>query len=135
MGLVSVTVFMLVMPLFKASGGILLQMAPPSIPSSALSKSWRQVNPGHHCLHWSHISCVDCDSRSCHHTNRSHHFFQVSSREDIAEVSQARFWELVPGYVVGSLSLQVCMVYTLCYCLLVVSSVDARLHTGEARRG
>lgn len=72
LGLVSVTVFMLVMPLFKASGGILLQMAPPSIPSSALSKSLRQV----------------------------------SSREDIAEVSQARFWELVPGYVVGSLSLQ-----------------------------
>lgn len=72
LGLVSVTVFILVIPLFKASGGILLQMAPPSIPSTALSKSWRQV----------------------------------SSREDVAEVSQARFWELVPGYVVGSLSLQ-----------------------------
>ncbi|KAK6149223.1 hypothetical protein DH2020_016748 [Rehmannia glutinosa] len=73
LGLVSVTVFMLVMPLFKATGGVLLQMAPPSIPSSALSKCWRQV----------------------------------SSREDIAEVSQARFWELVPGHVVGSISLQV----------------------------
>ncbi|KAH6827542.1 Cation efflux family protein [Perilla frutescens var. hirtella] len=73
LGLVSVAVFMLVMPLFKATGGILLQMAPPSIPSSALSKCWRQV----------------------------------SSREDIAEVSQARFWELVPGHVVGSISLQV----------------------------
>lgn len=43
LGLVSVTVFMLVMPLFKATGGILLQMAPPSIPSSALSKCFRQV--------------------------------------------------------------------------------------------
>ncbi|KAL3632421.1 Metal tolerance protein C2 [Castilleja foliolosa] len=73
LGLVSVTVFMLVMPLFKATGGVLLQMAPPSIPSSALSKCWRQV----------------------------------SSREDIAEISQARFWELVPGHVVGSISLQV----------------------------
>ncbi|KAI3471530.1 hypothetical protein Pfo_028180 [Paulownia fortunei] len=73
LGLVSVTVFMLVMPLFKATGGVLLQMAPPSIPSSALSKCWRQV----------------------------------SSREDIVEVSQARFWELVPGHVVGSISLQV----------------------------
>lgn len=43
LGLVSVTVFMLVMPLFKVTGGILLQMAPPSIPSSALSKCFRQV--------------------------------------------------------------------------------------------
>ncbi|PIM98225.1 hypothetical protein CDL12_29297 [Handroanthus impetiginosus] len=73
LGLVSVTVFMLVMPLFKATGGVLLQMAPSSIPSSALSKCWRQV----------------------------------SSREDITEISQARFWELVPGHVVGSISLRV----------------------------
>ena len=43
MGLVSVAVFMLVMPIFKATGGILLQMAPPSIPSSAMSKCSRQV--------------------------------------------------------------------------------------------
>ncbi|KAH9737580.1 metal tolerance protein C2 [Citrus sinensis] len=73
LGIVSVAVFMLVMPLFKVTGGILLQMAPPSIPSSALSKCWRQI----------------------------------VSREDVTEVSQARFWELVPGHVVGSLSLQV----------------------------
>ncbi|KAG6427022.1 hypothetical protein SASPL_111261 [Salvia splendens] len=73
LGLVSVTVFMLVMPLFKATGGVLLQVAPPSIPPSALSKCWRQV----------------------------------SSREDITEVSEARFWELVPGHVIGSISLQV----------------------------
>uniref|UniRef100_A0A803QP17 Cation efflux protein transmembrane domain-containing protein n=1 Tax=Cannabis sativa TaxID=3483 RepID=A0A803QP17_CANSA len=73
LGLVSVTVFMLVMPLFKAAGGILLQMAPPSIPSSALSKCLRQI----------------------------------SALEDVSEVSQARFWELVPGHVVGSLSIQV----------------------------
>lgn len=73
LGIVSVAVFMLVMPLFKVTGGILLQMAPPSIPSSALSKCWRQI----------------------------------VSREDVTEVSQACFWELVPGHVVGSLSLQV----------------------------
>ncbi|XP_050230378.1 metal tolerance protein C2 [Mercurialis annua] len=73
LGLVSVAVFMLVMPLFKATAGILLQMAPPSIPSSALSKCLRQV----------------------------------TAREDVSEVSQARFWEVVPGHVVGSLSLQV----------------------------
>lgn len=73
LGLVSFTVFMLVIPLFKATGGILLQMAPPSMPSSALSKCWRQV----------------------------------STREEITEVSQARFWELVPGHVIGSISLQV----------------------------
>lgn len=42
-GLVSVAVFVLVMPLFRATGGILLQMAPPSIPPSALNKCWRQV--------------------------------------------------------------------------------------------
>ncbi|XWS66449.1 hypothetical protein CRYUN_Cryun05aG0200200 [Craigia yunnanensis] len=73
LGLVSGTVFMLVMPLFKATGGVLLQMAPPNIPASALSKYCRQV----------------------------------TSHEDVTEVSQARFWELVPGHVVGSLSLQV----------------------------
>ncbi|KAF9664654.1 hypothetical protein SADUNF_Sadunf16G0040700 [Salix dunnii] len=73
LGLVSAAVVMLVLPLFKATGGILLQMAPPSIPSSALSKCLRQV----------------------------------SALEDVAEVSEARFWELVPGHVVGSISLQV----------------------------
>lgn len=73
LGLVSATVFLLVMPFFRTTGGILLQMAPPRIPSSALSKCWRQV----------------------------------SSREDVSEVSQARFWELVPGHVIGSISLQV----------------------------
>ncbi|KAJ9181194.1 hypothetical protein P3X46_009348 [Hevea brasiliensis] len=73
LGLVSVAVFMLVMLLFKSTAGILLQMAPPSIPSSALSKCLRQV----------------------------------TAREDVSEISQARFWELVPGHVVGSLSVQV----------------------------
>ncbi|KAL5545455.1 hypothetical protein UlMin_005142 [Ulmus minor] len=37
-GLVSMAFFMLVMPLFKSSGGILLQMAPPSFPPSTLNK-------------------------------------------------------------------------------------------------
>lgn len=32
---------------------------------------------------------------------------QISAREDVLEVSQARFWELVPGRVIGSLSMQV----------------------------
>ncbi|KAK9123141.1 hypothetical protein Sjap_012743 [Stephania japonica] len=71
MGLVSVMVFMLVMPLFKATGGILLQMA-PDIPSSALNKCLRQIN----------------------------------TLENVSEISQARFWELVPGHSVGSLSIQ-----------------------------
>ncbi|XP_038720207.1 metal tolerance protein C2 isoform X2 [Tripterygium wilfordii] len=43
LGLVSVAVFMLVMPLFKTTGGILLQMSPPSIPPSAMTKCLRQV--------------------------------------------------------------------------------------------
>ncbi|KAL3533942.1 hypothetical protein ACH5RR_007463 [Cinchona calisaya] len=73
LGLVSVTVFMLVMPLFKATGGVLLEMTPPRIPPSALSKCRRQV----------------------------------TGLENISEVSQARFWELVPGHVIGSISLQV----------------------------
>lgn len=72
LGLVSAAVFMLVMPLFKTTGGVLLQMAPPSIPSSALSKCWRQI----------------------------------TALEDVSEVSQARFWELVPGHVVGSISIR-----------------------------
>ncbi|GLT96199.1 hypothetical protein SLE2022_138420 [Rubroshorea leprosula] len=72
-GLVSVAVFMLVMPLFKATVGVLPQMAPPNILSSALNKS-RQ---------------------------------QISSCEDVTEVSQAHFWELVPGHSIGSISLLV----------------------------
>ncbi|KAD3068298.1 hypothetical protein R6Q59_017680 [Mikania micrantha] len=73
LGLVSFTVFMLAMPLFKTSGGILLQETPPSIHSSALTKCWRQM----------------------------------ASLEDVIEVSEARFWEFVPGRVVGSVLLQV----------------------------
>ncbi|XP_004493594.1 metal tolerance protein C2 [Cicer arietinum] len=73
LGLVSVAVFILVLPLFRATGGILLQMAPPSIPTTAFSKCLRQI----------------------------------SALEDVLEVSQARFWELVPGRTVGSLSIQV----------------------------
>ncbi|XP_062168026.1 metal tolerance protein C2 [Alnus glutinosa] len=73
LGLVSVAIFMLVMPLFRATGGILLQQAPPSIPTSALSKCWRQI----------------------------------TAREDVSEVTQARFWESFPGHVVGSVSIQV----------------------------
>ncbi|XP_028225394.1 metal tolerance protein C2-like isoform X1 [Glycine soja] len=73
LGLVSVAVFMLVLPLFRATGGILLQMAPPSIPTTALNKCLRQI----------------------------------SSREDVMEVSLARFWELLPGHVFGSLIVQV----------------------------
>ncbi|CAI9101017.1 OLC1v1038235C2 [Oldenlandia corymbosa var. corymbosa] len=73
LGLVSVTVFMLVMPLFKATGSILLQMTPPSISPSAFSKSLRQM----------------------------------AALENVSEVSRVRFWELVPGYVVGSVSLKV----------------------------
>ncbi|WVZ08677.1 hypothetical protein V8G54_022023 [Vigna mungo] len=73
LGLVSVAVFILVLPLFRATGGILLQMAPPSIPTTALNKCLRQIY----------------------------------AREDVVEVSQVRFWELVPGHVVGSLVVQV----------------------------
>nr|XP_043622962.1 metal tolerance protein C2 [Erigeron canadensis] len=73
LGLVSFMVFMLAMPLFKTSSGILLQEAPPGIHSSALTKCWRQV----------------------------------ASLEDVIEVSEARFWEFVPGHVVGSVALQV----------------------------
>ncbi|XP_028777680.1 metal tolerance protein C2-like isoform X2 [Neltuma alba] len=73
LGLVSAAVFTLVLPLFRTTGGILLQTAPPSIPTSAMSKCLRQI----------------------------------TAREDVLEVSQARFWELVPGHVVGSLLIQV----------------------------
>eukprot|EP01018_Ginkgo_biloba_P028805 Gb_09728 [translate_table: standard] len=72
LGLVSVAVFIVVMPLFKATAGILLQMAPSGI-SSAFNKCLRQIN----------------------------------ALEDVSEVCQARFWEMVPGFVVGELSLQV----------------------------
>jgi hypothetical protein len=38
-----VAVFMLVLPLFKATGNILLQIAPGNVPPSALTKCFRQV--------------------------------------------------------------------------------------------
>ncbi|KAG9442526.1 hypothetical protein H6P81_018380 [Aristolochia fimbriata] len=44
LGLVSSIVFVVVMPLFRATGGILLQMTPPSIPSSAFTKCLRQIS-------------------------------------------------------------------------------------------
>ncbi|MQL86558.1 hypothetical protein Taro_019101 [Colocasia esculenta] len=74
LGLVAVAIFTVVIPLFKASGSILLQMSPSSIPPSALNKCWRQI----------------------------------TALENVSKVSQARFWELVPGHAVGSLSIQSC---------------------------
>eukprot|EP00249_Psilotum_nudum_P014404 c24803_g1_i4 orf=416-1735(-) len=73
LGLVSVAVFLVVMPLFKSSAGILLQMSPTSITASAFNKCLRQV----------------------------------TMLEDVMECFQARFWEMVPGYVVGTLLLKV----------------------------
>jgi hypothetical protein len=46
LGIVSVAVFMLVLPLFKATGNILLQIAPGNVPPSAFAKCSRQVNSG-----------------------------------------------------------------------------------------
>ncbi|WVZ73021.1 hypothetical protein U9M48_021387 [Paspalum notatum var. saurae] len=73
LGIVSVAVFMLVLPLFKATGNILLQIAPGNVPPSALTKCSRQIT-------------------AC---------------EDVSEIRQGRFWELVPGQAVGSLSIRV----------------------------
>ncbi|OEL21788.1 Metal tolerance protein C2 [Dichanthelium oligosanthes] len=73
LGIVSVAVFMLVLPLFKATGNILLQIAPGNVPPSAFTKCFRQIT-------------------AC---------------EDVSEVWQCRFWELVPGQAVGSLSIRV----------------------------
>ncbi|KAF2947830.1 metal tolerance protein C2 [Oryza sativa Japonica Group] len=73
LGIVSVAVFMLVLPLFKATGNILLQIAPGNVPPSALTKCFRQIT-------------------AC---------------EDVSEVCQGRFWELVPGHAVGSLDIRV----------------------------
>nr|CAB3451617.1 unnamed protein product [Digitaria exilis] len=46
LGIVSVAVFMLVLPLFKAAGNILLQIAPGNVPPSAFAKCSRQVKSG-----------------------------------------------------------------------------------------
>jgi hypothetical protein len=44
LGLVAVTVFFTTLPLFKAAGGVLLQMAPSGTSASALNKCLRQVD-------------------------------------------------------------------------------------------
>lgn len=143
---------MLVLPLFRATGGILLQMAPPSIPTTALNKCLRQVVTFswskcvlHHLhihLFWNFRFNQIKDSLVSNLFLGSGVFItdpilglggdrcilltlvcyliwyvnvsllniysvQISAREDVMEVSQARFWELVPGYVVGSLIIQV----------------------------
>ncbi|XP_020581418.1 metal tolerance protein C2 isoform X2 [Phalaenopsis equestris] len=73
LGLVSAAVFVVILPLFRATGGVLLQQVPATLPSSAFSKCLRQVN----------------------------------ALEDVSEVTQSRFWELVPGHAIGSLSILV----------------------------
>lgn len=40
---------------------------------------------------------------------------QITSREDVMEVLQARFWEVVPGHTVGSLRLQVLIYFLFSY--------------------
>eukprot|EP00250_Pteridium_aquilinum_P035721 c9863_g1_i1 orf=66-1472(+) len=72
LGLVAVAVFLVVMPLFKAAAGVLLQMTPATMSASILHKCLRQVK----------------------------------SLENVLE-SKARFWEMVPGFVVGTLVIEV----------------------------
>ncbi|CAM6098411.1 unnamed protein product [Calypogeia fissa] len=73
LGLVAVAIFMTTIPLFKASGGVLLQMAPPGISKSAFSKCQRQI----------------------------------TLLEEVIDCYKARFWDIVPGSVVGTLVLQI----------------------------
>lgn len=53
---------------------------------------------------------------------------QISAREDVVEVSQARFWELVPGQVVGSLTIQVIyFLFSFPLSILVLTSGNKKL--------
>jgi hypothetical protein len=58
LGIVSVAVFMLVLPLFKATGNILLQIAPGNVAPSAFIKCGRQVNSTLVAIHFSHFRTV-----------------------------------------------------------------------------
>ncbi|PKU59570.1 Metal tolerance protein C2 [Dendrobium catenatum] len=73
LGLVSAAVFVVILPLFRATGGVLLQQVPANVPTSAFNKCLRQV----------------------------------AALEEVSEVTRSRFWELVPGRAVGSLSILV----------------------------
>lgn len=73
LGLVAITVFFVVMPLFKATAGVLLQMSPMGMSASVLHKCLRQV----------------------------------MALEDVVDCLRARFWEMVPGFIVGTLLIQV----------------------------
>ncbi|KAG6541500.1 hypothetical protein Mapa_017097 [Marchantia paleacea] len=73
LGLVAVAVFSTTMPLFVASGGVLLQMAPSGISPSALMKCQRQI----------------------------------LLLDEVVDCYKARFWDIVPGGVVGTLVIQV----------------------------
>ncbi|KAI0491339.1 hypothetical protein KFK09_025599 [Dendrobium nobile] len=73
LGLVSAAVFVVILPLFRATGGVLLQQVPANVPTSAFNKYLRQV----------------------------------TALEEVSEVTRSRFWELVPGRAVGSLSILV----------------------------
>ncbi|BBN01138.1 hypothetical protein MPTK1_2g04970 [Marchantia polymorpha subsp. ruderalis] len=73
LGLVAVAVFSTTMPLFVASGGVLLQMAPSGVSPSALMKCQRQI----------------------------------LLLDEVVDCYKARFWDIVPGGVVGTLVIQV----------------------------
>jgi zinc transporter 5/7 len=103
LGIVSVAVFMLVLPLFKATGNILLQIAPGNVAPSAFIKCGRQVNK-----HFSRHSLQQFQNlgRRCLTADMAI-VLQITAYEDVSELSQGRFWELVPGHAVGCLSVQV----------------------------
>ncbi|KAG0556911.1 hypothetical protein KC19_11G088400 [Ceratodon purpureus] len=73
LGLVSMTILYTALPVFKASGAILSQMAPSGTTAAALNKCLRQVR----------------------------------MLDDVVQCYNARFWDLVPGVIVGTLVMQV----------------------------
>ncbi|CAI5472572.1 unnamed protein product [Closterium sp. Yama58-4] len=73
LGLVSLTVLVLALPLVQSSGNLLLQMAPAGISEPALHKCIRHV----------------------------------AAYEGVEECIEHRFWAVVPGHVVGTLTVRV----------------------------
>ncbi|CAI5519541.1 unnamed protein product, partial [Closterium sp. Naga37s-1] len=72
LGLVSLTVLVLALPLVQSSGNLLLQMAPAGISEPALHKCIRHV----------------------------------AAYEGVEECIEHRFWAVVPGHVVGTLTVR-----------------------------
>lgn len=115
------TVLYTALPLFRASGAILSQMAPSGTTAAALNKCLRQVR-SFSCI----LIMVDrivkiryITIRPSAFLNLCCHRMQVRMLDDVMQCYNARFWDLVPGFIVGTLLMQVSLDFLRGICAII----------------